>query len=128
MTLGHCTPGAKTLDKLKSITNIAPEFQAELEHGERTSFRFPIRLPIRIALDGTDYTAESENFSSSGALLRLESPIPAGSKIHFLVEIPSEFTGSDTTAAIDGEGVVVRSYQENDKHYAAIVINEYRFQ
>jgi hypothetical protein len=114
------------MNRLNTTTNIASDVQRELEHGERTSFRFPIQLPIQIIVGGVHYTAESVNFSSSGALLRVTSPIPVGSTIHFLLEVPAGLCGS--TAAIDGEGLVVRSYQEDGKNYAAIVINEYRFQ
>lgn len=79
-------------------------------------------------VDGVDLEAEAENFSSSGALLRVASPLKIGTTIDFLLEVPAGLSGSNSTAAIDGEGVVVRAYQENGQNYAAIVINEYRFQ
>ena len=36
--------------------------------------------------------------------------------------------GAEVTAAIDGEGQVIRSYEKNGQNFSAIVIHEYRFQ
>lgn len=116
------------MTRQENITNIAFELQKELDHGERTALRFPIQLPVQVIAEGVDYTAESENFSSSGALLRVSAPLTVGSIIQFLLEIPPGTLGSDATAAIHGEGRVLRSFEEKGKHYAAIVITDYRFQ
>lgn len=116
------------MDSLKISTDITQDSRSDSELGQRTSLRFPIQLPIHLIVDGMDMKAEAENFSSSGALLRVVSPMQTGTTIHFLLEVPAGLSGSDSTAAVDGEGVVVRAYQENGQNYAAIVINEYRFQ
>lgn len=102
--------------------------QLELTSGERSSFRFPLRLPVIVLAEGQKYTAETENFSSGGVLLRLSTPLTANTAIAFLIEVPAGFLGAVTTAAIQGEGRVIRSYTENGRHYSAIVIHEYRFQ
>ena len=114
--------------RLSDLTNIGLELQRELSNGARSAIRYPVRLPVRIISDGQESTGESENFSSSGALFRMSTPLPAGSAIQFLLEIPAGSLGSDQTAAIHGEGQVIRSYQENGQNYAAIVIHEYQFQ
>lgn len=113
---------------MSDLTNIGLELQRELSTGARSAIRYPVHLPLRTICDGMESTGESENFSSSGALFRMSNPLPAGSAIQFLIEIPAGNLGPDQTAAIHGEGQVIRSYQENGQNYAAIVIHEYRFQ
>lgn len=113
---------------MSDLTDIGFELQRELTTRGRAAIRFPIRLPVHLIAGGNQCTAETENFSSSGALFRVSTPIPAGSAIQFLLEIPSGIIGTDVTAAIHGEGQVIRSYQENGQSYVAVVINDYRFQ
>lgn len=109
-------------------TNLGQEMQKELTLGSRSAVRFPVHLPVQILVGGQVCTAETENFSSSGALFHTPTPLPAGSKIHFLIEIPAGIIGAEVTAAIDGEGQVIRSYEKNGQNFSAIVIHEYRFQ
>lgn len=113
---------------MSEFTNICLELRRELESGLRSATRYPIRLPVHVICDGQESTGETENFSSSGALFRMSTPLPTGSATHFLIEIPAEIIGTDLTAAIQGEAQVIRSYQEDGRHYAAMVIQEYRFQ
>ena len=114
--------------EINDLTRLERELQRELASGSRSSIRFPVHLPVQIILDGEVCTAETENFSSSGALVRTSTPLPADSAIQFLIEIPAGIIGMDVTAAIRGEGQIVRSYEENGEYYSAIVIHEYRFQ
>lgn len=118
-TMGHA---------MRKLTNLGQEMQRELASGGRSAIRFPVHLQVQALVGGQTCTAETENFSSSGALFRTPVPLAAGSNIHFLIEIPEGLIGTDITAAIDGEGQVVRSYVENGQNYSAIVIHEYRFQ
>lgn len=104
------------------------ELQHELASGYRSSVRFPVHLPVQVIIDGKECTAVTENFSSSGALFLTSTPLPAGFAIQFLITIPAGIIGMDVTAAIHGEGQVIRSYEENGQHYSAIVIHEYQFQ
>lgn len=113
---------------MTDLTNIGLELQRELSTGERSAVRYPIQLPVRLVCDGQEVSAETQNFSSSGALFCTSERLPASAQIQFLIEIPAGVIGSDVTAAIHGEGQVLRSYQEADRNYAAIVIHEYRFQ
>lgn len=112
----------------QKVTDLERITQQELTSGERSSFRFPLHLPVTVLSGGQDYTAETENFSSGGVLLRLSTPMAANTAIEFLIEVPAGVLGAVTTAAIQGEGRVIRSYTENGQHYSAIVIHEYRFQ
>lgn len=113
---------------MSDLANIGLELRRELSNGTRSAIRYPVRLPVRVISNDQESTGESENFSSGGALFRMSTPLPTGSAIQFLIEIPAESLGSDQTAAIHGEGQVFRSYQENGQNYAAIVIHEYQFQ
>lgn len=113
---------------MRSLTGFSQEMQKELASGSRSAIRFPVHLPVQVLTGGQQCTAETENFSSSGALFRMPTPLPAGIHIHFLIEIPADILGTDATAAIQGEGRVVRSFEENGRTYSAIVIHEYQFQ
>jgi hypothetical protein len=113
---------------MHELTDLGREMQQELASGDRSAVRFPVHLPVRVMADGLECTAETENFSSSGALFRMSTLLPTGSTVHFLIEIPAGVIGSDVTAAIQGEGKVIRSYEENGHNYSAIVIHDYRFQ
>jgi hypothetical protein len=113
---------------MRASTDIASELQRELESGERSSLRYAIRLPISIIANGLEYDAFTENFSSSGALFLLPASLPEGTNLQFFMHVPSNLIGVEGTAAIHGQGRIIRSYEENNQHYAAIVIHEYRFQ
>lgn len=113
---------------MRGSTDIATELQHELESGERSSLRYDIRLPVSILANDQEYQAITENISSSGALFLLPASLPTGTQLQFFLEVPSNLIGAEGTAAIHGQGQIIRSYQENGQHYAAIVIHEYRFQ
>lgn len=113
---------------IRDLTDPERELQHELASGLRSSVRFPVHLPVQVIVDGEECTAVTENFSSSGALFRTSTSLPADAAIQFLIAIPAGIIGMDVTAAIHGEGQVIRSYEEDGQHFSAIVIHEYRFQ
>ena len=113
---------------ISDLTDLGREMHQELASGCRSAVRFPVHLPVLLMAEGQQYKARTENFSSNGALFCMSEHLPAGSSIQFLVQIPADLTGADATAAILGEGQVIRSYQQNGQNYSAIVIHEYRFQ
>lgn len=96
--------------------------------GVRCAVRFPLRLPVRVVVEGTMHEAWTENMSASGVLLRLNSILVPGQKVEFLVEIPAGTLGFQQTAAVHCAGRVTRSYREEPFAYAAVVIDEYSFQ
>lgn len=104
------------------------ELDLELSNGVRSAVRFPLHLPIRVIANGEEYSGESENFSSSGVLLRLDKKIDPGMKVEFLVEIPAGVLGMQDTAAIHCIGRALRAYEIEGVAYCAVVIDEYRFQ
>ena len=113
---------------MSGLSGIVSELQHELATGDRSSLRYDICLPVLIVMDGHELYGVTENLSSSGALFRLSSRLPVDVEMAFLIDVPAEIIGSAGTAAIHGQGRVTRSYEENGQYYAAIVINEYRFQ
>lgn len=94
----------------------------------RGTVRYPLHLCVTIVSEGQDYQAVTEDLSASGALLRLEKPMRLGQDVEFLVEIPSGVLELSMTAALHCSGRVVRSYWKDGQPWAAVVIDEYRFQ
>lgn len=113
---------------MSSPTHAAEDLQQELLSGERSSLRYSMQLPVRLVVNGQEFTALTENLSASGALVSVSSLLPVGSSVQFFLDIPSDVIGADITAAICGEGEVVRAFEKDQRNYAAIVINDYRFQ
>jgi hypothetical protein len=95
--------------------------------GTRFSVRFPLRLPVVILSDGREYSGTTENISSNGVLFRLNENLPVDANIEFLLVI-SAGEIFEESAAVHCLGRVVRSYKDRSEHYAAAVIDEYRFQ
>jgi hypothetical protein len=85
-------------------------------------------LRVTVLAEGQDNEALTEDFSASGILLRLPEPLREGTQIEFLVEIPAGTLEFSVTAAVHCSGRIVRSYWNNGQPFAAVVIDEYRFQ
>jgi hypothetical protein len=94
----------------------------------RGTVRYPLHLRVTLVAEGQDYQAMTEDLSASGALLRLEKPMRLGQDVEFLVEIPSGVLELSMTAALHCSGRVVRSFWKAGQPWAAVVIDEYRFQ
>ena len=94
----------------------------------RGAVRYPLHLRATVLAEGHDYEALTEDFSASGALLRLREPLQEGQQIDFLVEIPAGTLDFSVTAAVHCSGRIVRSYWNKGQPFAAAVIDEYRFQ
>lgn len=98
------------------------------EHQLRGAVRYPLHLRVTLLCDGHQVQAITEDLSASGVLLELSEPLRLGQEIEFLVEIPAGLLGYTVTAAVHCFGRIVRSYSKNGQHFAAAVIDEYRFQ
>jgi hypothetical protein len=94
----------------------------------RGAVRYPMHLRATVLAEGHDNEALTEDFSVSGILLRLREPLREGTHIDFLVEIPAGTLEFSVTAAVHCSGRIVRSYWNNGQPFAAVVIDEYRFQ
>ncbi|HUB19079.1 MAG TPA: PilZ domain-containing protein [Acidobacteriaceae bacterium] len=94
----------------------------------RGAVRYPIHLRVTVLAEGHDNEALTEDLSASGCLLRVGEPLREGQQIDFLVEIPAGTLDFSVTAAVHCSGRIVRSYWDNGQPFAAVVIDEYRFQ
>ena len=94
----------------------------------RGAVRYPMQLRVTVLADGHDYEALTEDLSASGCLLRLREPLREGQQIDFLLEIPAGTLDFSVTAAVHCSGRIVRSYWNNGQPFAAVVIDEYKFQ
>jgi PilZ domain len=94
----------------------------------RGAVRYPMQLRVTVLSEGHDNEALTEDLSASGCLLRLREPLREGQQIEFLVEIPAGMLEFSVTAAVHCSGRIVRSYWNNGQPFAAVVIDEYRFQ
>jgi hypothetical protein len=105
-------------------------FSAETRdrHAWRGAVRYPVQLRVTVLAENYHNEALTEDFSASGALLRLREPLREGQQIDFLVEIPAGTLEFSVTAAVHCSGRIVRSYWNNGQPFAAAVIDEYTFQ
>ncbi len=94
----------------------------------RSAVRFPVHLPVLILVEGAEIEALTKNISHNGVLLEAPCSIREGTRLEFLLQVPPEVMMNGSTAAIHCVGHVVRAYEENSIHFAAAVIDEYRFQ
>lgn len=107
---------------------VVPLSGARQRRPVRGAVRYPLHLRVTIVTEGQDYQVVTEDLSASGALLRLEKPMQVGQDVEFLVEIPSGVLELSMTAALHCSGRIVRSYWHAGHPWAAVVIDEYRFQ
>ncbi len=94
----------------------------------RSAVRFPVHLPVLVMVGGEQVEALTVNISHNGVLLQVPRRIGEESILEFLLTVPEEVTMDGSTAAIHCAGHVIRSFEENGSHFAAAIIDEYRFQ
>jgi hypothetical protein len=94
----------------------------------RGAVRYPLQLRVVVVCDGQESEAITEDVSASGVLLRVQETLGVGQTVDFLLEIPAGALGFSATAAVHGSGRVVRSYWKHGQEFAAVVIDDYRFQ
>ncbi len=93
----------------------------------RCGVRFPLKLAVMVNFDGKKMPAESQNISSSGAVLELEEAIPVGAPIQFTIAMPGARLCLPKDMLVDCTGRVVRCSPVGDRHELAAMIDEYRF-
>jgi PilZ domain len=103
-------------------------FGARDWHPLRGATRYPLHLRVSLICDGRQVDATTEDLSASGVLLKVAEPLRVGSEVDFLLEIPAGVLEFSVTAAVHCFGRIVRSYGSNGQHFAAAVIDDYRFQ
>jgi len=93
----------------------------------RCGVRFPLKLPITISFGGRKMDAESQNISSSGAVIWLDEAIPVGAAIQFTIAMPGARLCLPKDMLVDCTGRVVRCSPVGNRHELAAMIDEYRF-
>jgi hypothetical protein len=95
---------------------------------QRCSTRFPLHLKVAVRTDTREHNAETQNISSGGVLMNLETELKPETPIEFTIRMPAAVLGSPTDVEVNCVGRVVRSVEEEDgQHTVAAVIDDYQF-
>lgn len=102
--------------------------------------RFPLRLPVRYRPLGKPewHQGQTENISHSGALFRVEAPLPVDTRVEFRLVLSTTARGDMPQAPIEtqqhpevfGLGRVVRTVSPTDVYPSsgfALEIEQYEF-
>lgn len=95
---------------------------------KRTSFRFPLKLPVAVKTPLVQHDTETANISSAGVLFEIESDISVGSPIEFAITMPADVLGTPVDVLVNCTGRVVRCSGDGENRSVAAVIDEYRFE
>ncbi|HXY48815.1 MAG TPA: PilZ domain-containing protein [Terriglobales bacterium] len=90
--------------------------------------RFPVKLPVAVKSDGGTQPAETQNISANGVLFEIDSDMPVGSPVDFVISLPADVVGADEDIRVDCRGRVVRSFEDGGRRGVGVVIDEYRFE
>jgi len=99
------------------ITNESP-------NNLRSSVRFPLHLPVVLKAD-ENASAETEDISSGGVLIRCGVDYPVGSTIQFSICMPARSVGAEKDVQVECVGRVVRCAPVGDKISVGAIIDEY---
>jgi hypothetical protein len=92
---------------------------------QRKSKRFELKLPLEIVRAGSlpmKTTGETRNLSSSGVLFSLDTPLPIGESIEYIITLPVTRSGGPAVR-LRCMGKVVR----HEKSAAAATLERYEF-
>ena len=93
----------------------------------RCAVRFPLELPVTVAADGEELTAQTRNVSASGVLFELDHELKPGGEIRFSLRMPGGILGTEHDVLVHCTGRVVRFSMSQTQFLAAATIDEYRF-
>ena len=94
----------------------------------RTSVRFPLRLPVRLRVNGREMAAMTEDISASGALFSMLELPPTDSRVEWTLCLPADSMGAKTDVTVHCTGRIVRhSQDENGGRLVGVLIDEYTF-
>ncbi|MDR3727412.1 MAG: PilZ domain-containing protein [Terracidiphilus sp.] len=113
--------------KTKSVLSpVVPEL-AHSQQEVRCAVRFPLALPVVISTVKKEYAALTINVSASGVLFEMDSPLQAGSEIHFSLRMPGGVLGTPHDVLVHCQGRVVRCSISKTRFQTAATIDEYQF-
>ena len=101
--------------------------QPEKTPGVRAAVRFPLHLPVELAVDGKTLEARTENVSASGISLVTSAAVKPGKRIRFQLRMPGEVMGAAKDVQIACEGRVVRCKAVESDFLIAATIDAYKF-
>jgi len=90
--------------------------------------RFPVKLSVAVKSDGGTQPAETQNISANGVLFEIDSDMPVGSPVDFVISLPADVVGAEEDIRVDCRGRVVRSFEDGGRRGVGVVIDEYRFE
>lgn len=93
----------------------------------RCAVRFPLQLPVVLAVESSEYTAQTRNISASGVLFALDRSLDPGTEIRFSLRMPGEVLGVPQDVLVHCTGRVVRCSISQQQYLAATTIDDYRF-
>jgi hypothetical protein len=95
---------------------------------QRCSVRFPLQLKVAVRTESREeHAAETQNISSGGVLMDLETELKPETPIEFTIVMPADVLGSPSDVQVNCIGRVVRSAANGNRHTVAAVIDEYQF-
>ncbi|MFA5156268.1 MAG: PilZ domain-containing protein [Candidatus Omnitrophota bacterium] len=87
--------------------------------------RIDHRLPLKIAVNGYDFSTTTENVSCTGAYCCVKKYVPPFTKIAVKMTLPVKTAGGIEKYTVDCKGVIVRTDDESsDGFNIAIFFNE----
>jgi c-di-GMP-binding flagellar brake protein YcgR len=96
---------------------------------QRSSLRFPIKLPVEVLAEAkAKLAAETRDISAGGVLFFVEADMPIGSRIEFDISLPAAVLATATDVHVKCIGRVVRCDLEGNRRAVAAVIDEYCFE
>ena len=94
----------------------------------QSAVRFPLKLPVSFQATNGQHEGETRNISANGVLFQMDSDMPLGSAVEFTIAMPAEVLGSPADVMVNCRGRVVRCFEEEDRRWVGVVIDEYGFE
>jgi len=94
----------------------------------QSAVRFPLKLPVSFQATNGQHEGETRNISANGVLFQIDSDMPLGSAVEFTIAMPAEVLGSPADVMVNCRGRVVRCFEEEDRRWVGVVIDEYGFE
>ena len=94
----------------------------------QSAVRFPLKLPVSFQATNGQHEGETRNISANGVLFQIDSDMPLGSAVEFTIAMPAEVLASPADVMVNCRGRVVRCFEEEDRRWVGVVIDEYGFE
>jgi hypothetical protein len=113
----------------KTGSQESEESQVKVRYQDmQSAVRFPLKLPVSFQASNGQHEGETRNISANGVLFQIDSDMPLGSAVEFTIAMPAEVLGSPADVMVNCRGRVVRCFEEEDRRWVGVVIDEYGFE